>query len=288
MAKLGKTKLNITNLREGGTLQGKLIMVYSPSGSGKTRSTGTLPGVTVHLSLDNGSGSAVKAAELFGMDDTTHMEVLLETVHDLNDSVDFLLTDNGYKASVDNVVVDNLVEVASQIYSIIAATPRYKKDQLQIDDILDPEVKVNAENKKGQALYKDAQEQTRNLVKKIGEMTQYYNVIVLTADKEILAGNSLQAGVYPYINGPSSVQPMTMLFDEVYYLTRKEGDFDTKEEILTKFKITSFSDRLTGKKHYAKTRTFTGNHVVHGEVPADFRLVLQETSYILKKDRKAK
>ncbi len=44
MSKFGKTGLNITNLKEGNTLQGKLIMIYSESGKGKTRSTGTLEG----------------------------------------------------------------------------------------------------------------------------------------------------------------------------------------------------------------------------------------------------
>ena len=92
--------------------------------------------------------------------------------------------------------------------------------------------------------------------------------------------------MYPSVNGPKSVGPVVALFDEVYTTLFKEDEFDSLEGIKTQFLISKQYDDDIGSQVFAKTRTITNLEYLGAcRMPADFRLVIEVSGYILKEKR---
>ena len=289
MASFGKTNLELRNLSEKETFSGKSFMIYNDSATRKTRTLGTLPGRTIHCSLDNGAESAMRAAELLEIEGATHHEVKIDSLADLDAVITTLQTSKSYIGGFDTVVFDNLVEITQLLKDRIVTSSRYKADQLKLEDIMDPEARLSAQSSKTMALYNDIQIQTRSLLSKMLSLTVYYNVIVLTNYIEIETGKAIDPGLYPQINGPKSIRPAIGLFDEVYSTDFVDGEFDSKDKINTKFKISSFTSTTTGKRWFNKTRYITElEYLLANEIPADFRLIYKQTGYVLKQNRDKK
>jgi len=287
------TKLKIYDLDELKTTKGTSWIIYNASATRKTRVTGTLPGVTVHLVLDNGSNSANEASDLLEIGGT-HKAVPIAGLHELNEAILTLHTSKDFLTKVDNVVIDNMVAINSDAYHIISNLPRYKKDMLHISDVVDSNPDKNAESKKMMPMYGDIQKVCYDLVRNMLELKENYNVLLL-ADEGVLTPTGDNPPVHapilmPKINGPRSVKPVCSLFDEIYRTKFKAGEFDSKEGgIKTKFTLSTSNDPATGIQVYSKTRNIKNiDWLAANEMPADFRLIFKEIGYIIKSDRKKK
>jgi hypothetical protein len=282
---------SLTDLKDPQTLQGKSFLLYGESGTRKTKSTGTLPGVTLHLSLDSGASSAMRANEELQVGGK-HYQKLIPSLAVLDQVLTELMTSQESKNLFDNVVLDNLIEIGEKAYIKISNSPKYKADSFKVADVMSDAELKNAQGSKTLPLYLDTQKAIKNIVRVFLSIKQDYNVILLTnsiklattADKKI----PLFDGIHPMVYGPSSIKPITMLFDEVYTTSFKDTDLDTLEKgIKTKFKIKSATSPLDGVRWFAKSRYILNlDNVRSGEILADFRLIYKDIGYVLKQDRK--
>jgi hypothetical protein len=282
----GKSGLKIRSLREKRTVTGTGFLIYGDSGSRKTRTLGTLPGVTCHLSMDNGANSAEVAREQLGRDGQ-HQIVSISSLADLKEALIVLKSNKAYKDSVDTVVIDSLVEINTMVFGVVSRLPRYNKDTLHAEDITETDPNKNADGKKVMALYGDVQKMTAEINADILELRKDYNVVMLAGEVLISDASVTDPGYYHLVNGPKSIRPFISLYDEVYKPSFDSNLFDSKDEINTKFSISTYLDTTTGAKRFAKTRNITTmDYLSANEIPADFEVIFKETGYITKKTRK--
>ena len=271
------------------TTQGTSFLIYGSSASRKTRTLGTMPdqSVTLHISLDNGANSATDAAKVFGNGKATHKITVPKNLQELNDVIIALHTNKLYKDNIDSVVIDNYVVISNWIKSYIFASPRYKRDALHIEDAVKDDTGKNAESKKMQPFYLDLQRITNEFMQQVNTLTSQYNVFMLAGETETKDSMG-QPLTTVLVNGPASIAPMVFLFSEVYRTDFKEGDFDSKDHTATFFKISTYTDKLTGQKLFAKTRNIKDlKSLQTNTIKADFNHILSnEIGYIWKKDRK--
>ena len=281
--KFGK-KLRMHSLSEKQSTTGTAVMLYGASGGGKTRATGTLPGVTVHLSFDNGASSAATAAEQLDVNGT-HQVVPLTSLHDFQEALIVLKTDVNMRDKIDNIVVGSLVDINRLMFSVVSRLPRYAKDMLHSEDVTAQNPDKKAESSKMLPMYSDIQKMTAELNANIMELRSNYNIVMLSG--EVLLTDTAEPGVYPSVNGPKSIRPLIAVYDEVYNIKKPEGVFDTKEKIVSQFIIGKTPDPATGYNKFAKTRRILDvKYLKDFSMPADFRLLFKASGYILKKDRK--
>ncbi len=273
------------------TTKGTSFILYGNSASRKTRTVGTFGtnSTTLHVSLDSGSSGATDMMNLLEIEGATHKVVVPVTLKELGDIIVALHTNKGYKDNIDTVVIDNLVVITGMVANYVSASPRYKKDALHIEDALNEDTDKNAAGSKMMPYYHDIQRLTKELINQILTLKDTYNIIMMAGEVSAVdaAGSPITT---PLINGPRSTVGVTSLFDNVFRTSYKEGDFDTKDHVATKFKLSTFTDPLTGMQYFGKTRSITNmDYLKANEMPANFHEILsKEIGYIYKKDRTKK
>jgi len=280
---------SLTNLENKATFQGKSFLLYGESGTRKTRSLGTLPGVTLHLSLDSGASSAERANEELEVGGEHH-EATITSLAGLQRVLTELATNKEVKAKFDNIVLDNLIELGEKVSVKIASSPKYKTDGIKVADVMsDTDLKA-APGSKTLPLYLDIQKQIKNIVREVLTLKQDYNIILITNSIHLSSKDKpipVFDGVHPMVFGPSSIKPINMLIDEIYSTSFKDNELDTlKGGIKTKFKIRTYNSPTDGLRWFGKSRYILNQDTVRsGEITADFRLIFKDTGYVLKKDR---
>jgi len=285
---MASATFKMSNADEIRTTRGTSFLLYGPSASRKTRTLGSMPdeSVTLHISLDSGSNSASDAAKLLGNTKAVHKVTSPTSLKELNDVIIALHTNSAYKDKVDNVVVDNLVVIASWVQSFVAASPRYKKDALHVEDAVTDDTSKQAAGSKMMPYYGDVQRVTRELIEKILQITNNYNVFVLAG--ETISVNEVGSPITTVlVNGPKSITPITSMFSEVYRTTFTEGDFDSSDHTATFFKVSTHKNPLTGSSVFCKTRNIKDlEQLKLNKIPADFNHILSDViGYVWKKSR---
>lgn len=282
-------KLKMWDMDEVNTFKGTSFMIYGESGSRKTRTIGSMPkdSISLHLSFDYGSSSATEAMRTLGIENAVHKVAPITNMEEFGQWLIELHTNDSYRENVDTIVIDNLVVLHSKVSKFVAHLPRFKADMMSADDILEDKDDKKAESKKTLAFHMTVQTIIRDLVHQIMELKDVYNIVVLAGDTLLSDMTKVPVPtIYPAIAGPSSIKPVVSLFDNVLMTTYTDGDFDTKDHIATKFKLSTFTDQMTGTTYFNKSRSVTDNKYLEAnEIPADFRLLFKATGYVLKKDR---
>ena len=286
---MAKKKLKIFDMEELKQTSGTSFLIYGESGSRKTRSLGSMPprSVTLHLSLDYGSQSATEAMKVLGIEGAVHKVAPVEDMEQLGDWLIELHTKQTYKDNVDTIVIDNLVTIQAKVAEFVSNLPRYKLDKLTATDILEDNSDKKAESKKSLPYFLDIQTIVRDFVHQLMTLKGDYNIVML-AGQGLLVDQELVPvpTVYPLVAGPKSVKPVTAIFDNVFTTFFKQGDFDTADNAATKFKLSTFTDQLTGVTTFSKTRSIVDRKYLDAnEMPADFRIIFDQIGYINKKDR---
>lgn len=268
-------------------IKGTSFLIYNASGARKTRTLGTIPNgnFTLHISFDSGSSSATSAADLLGITEAEHKVTVPQSLQEFGEIINALLAHPAYNAKIDNIVIDNLVIITSLIQSFVATSPKYAKDALHISDAFADDTDKNPQGSKTLAYYNDVQRVTRELVFQILQLTDSYNVFLLAGEVQTTDKDGAPI-VTVAINGPKSINPVVSMFSEVYRTSFKQTEFDSADKIVTKFKIDTYTDTLTGMKYFGKTRNIKDvNKLTSGEMVADFREIFKEIGYVAKKDR---
>jgi len=277
----------IVDVDELKKISGTSFLIYSGSGQRKTFSTGSMASgsVTLHVSLDGGSNSSTDAMRILNIKDASHKVTTPLSLKELNDVIIGLHTNAGYKKKIDTIVIDNLVTITDWIKTYVVGLPRYKKDQLSIDNATN-EDDINMSSSKSMAMYNDIQILTKGLINQILELKADYNVILLAGEVDSV-DSAGSPEVRPLINGPKSILPVTSLFDECYRTDFTEGDFDSEDHVATYFRISTYTNMMTGMKYFAKTRNIKNiDYLKENKMPARFDKIFEEIGYVLKKDRK--
>lgn len=266
---------------------GTSFLIYGESGSRKTRSLGSMPpnSVTLHLSLDYGSQSATESMKVLGIEGAVHKVAPIEDMEHLGDWLVELHTKKVYKDNVDTIVIDNLVTIQAKVAEFVAKLPRYKSDRLTAEDLLEDNSDKRAESKKTLPMFMDIQAIIRDFVHQLMTLKGDYNIIML-AGEGLLADPVLVPvpTVYPLVSGPKSVKPVVSIFDNVFSTSFPEGQFDTKEAMVTKYKLSTYTE--AGTTHFNKTRGIVNRKYLDAnEMPADYRIIFNEIGYVNKKDR---
>jgi hypothetical protein len=238
--------------------------------------------------MDGGANSAVNAAEHLGITDTIHQMVPIRNLNELKEAINVFRTDKEIYASVDNIVIDSLVEINSFMYDTVSRLPRYNADTLHVDEVMLDNPNKSADGRKTMALYGEVQKMTLDLIQDLLTMKSVYNIIVLageiTIDKPEIVPTPT---VYPKVNGPKSSRPVISLFDEVYRTKFDPTIFDTKDNIHTSFTLSKYVDDETNFVIFNKTRNIKNlEYLQANQIPADFRLIYKEIGYNIKSNRK--
>lgn len=269
------------------TTRGTSILIYGPSASRKTRTLGSLGNnsVSLTISLDNGASSALLGAKALGREGAVHKVVCPSSLEELNDIIIGLHTGKAYKDNIDVVIVDNLTSLVEWIRDYLYSTKRFKVDMNTIEDALTGDT-ANKQASKMLPFYSQLQLLTKQLINQLLELCDNYNVVLLAHETEGV-DSSGTASVMPECAGPKSILPLVSVFNEVYRTEFKDGDLDTPEHTATFYRLSSYTDAMSGTRYFAKTRGIeTTKFLEDNLIAADLDYIItKEVGYVYKKDR---
>ena len=268
------------------TTQGTSFLIYNSSASRKTRTLGSMGdgSLSMHISLDGGSNSATDAMRTLGIENAKHYVTTPKSLVDLGDTLIALQTNKDYIDKVDTIIIDNLVIFSEWLKSYISASKKYESDALHVEDVNTNNTDKEGKGSKVLPFFSDLQRLLREWINlQLLPLLADYNIIVLAGETESVASNGAPLTTV-LAAGPKSISPLVSVFSECYRTDFEEGDFDSKDHTATFFKISTYSDPLTGMNYFAKTRNIKNlDSLKANKIPADFHKILtEEIGYVYK------
>jgi len=279
--------LNVDKMKEEGKLTGTAFLIVGPPKDGKTRTLGSLPGKTLFVSFDSGSGSALKQKAMLGIKDSEmYVKNILKSLkangrsYDQLDQLDLIIAALESKDAIetwDNVVFEPLTLIDALIQKKI------NDESSRFEGTQDGEKPSH-----GQAFYLVVQTRLLKLLNDMMALRPYYNIIVTSHSKNIK--EPTEGGTYDVVSiyGKASVKIINGIFDEIYTLKLSE-ELDTAKKINTRFNIKKKNIDMENPRepgYFAGTRNIEDPKILkEGSIVADFREIYKHTGYIIKKDR---
>jgi hypothetical protein len=275
--KLNTDILKLEKLESKDTYTGTSFLIVDEPKKRKSRSLGTLPGETIFLGFDGGSKSAKKHRDLLGITDSVFHDRPVSSLEGISKVFKILGSNKGFLDNIDNIVIEPYTIIDALIQNKIGALSRF-------------EAKTK-EKESGAILpyYASVQEEITLFLREIMTLKNNYNII-MTAHNKIIE-DDITGGRYKVIQafGKAIITQIYGMFDEVYTMNIKENEYDSKEEVKTKFNFIQKEYDMTKPNetgYFAGSRCIEDNELLKkGSMVADFREIYKLTGYILKKDR---